>query len=90
MLKVKKYLIILLAIPFMFSCSGPRKVVDFATISTLVEIHKKGRERYCEIQPNNLIPAFLWLEQYQKLWEDKLDSFENYVIKLKNKKSKDE
>lgn len=52
----------------------------------IIEIHKKGRERYCTIQPANLIPAFLWLAQYQKLWEDKLDSFENYVLKLKNEK----
>jgi len=56
----------------------------------IIEVHKKGRERYCQIQPSNLVPAFLWLEQYQKLWEYKLDSFENYVIKLKYKKSKDE
>lgn len=56
----------------------------------IIEIHNRGRERYCKIQPNNLIPAFLWLEQYQKLWEDKLESFENYVMKLKSKKGKDE
>jgi len=56
----------------------------------IIEVHKKGRERYCQIQPSNLVPAFLWLEQYQKLWEYKLDSFENYLIKLKYKKSKDE
>jgi len=51
----------------------------------IVEINQKGRERYCKIQPQNLIPAFLWIEQYQKLWEDKLDSFENYLMKLKTK-----
>ena len=47
----------------------------------IVEINKKGRERYCKIQSQNLIPAFLWIEQYQKLWEDKLDSFESYLMK---------
>lgn len=51
----------------------------------IIEINQKGRERYCEIQPKNLLPAFLWIEQYQKLWEDKIDSFENYLMKLKNK-----
>lgn len=52
----------------------------------IVEFNKKGRERYCTIQPKNLLPAFLWMEQYQKLWEDKIDSFENYLMELKNKK----
>jgi DNA-binding transcriptional ArsR family regulator len=56
----------------------------------IVEIEQKGRERYCKIQPQNLIPAFLWLEKYQKQWEERIDSFEQYVNRLqsKNKKQK--
>jgi len=56
----------------------------------IVVIKKQGRERYCQIQPGKLIPAFLWIEQYRDLWNDKLDSFEKYLIKLqtKNKKHK--
>ena len=52
----------------------------------IVEIEQKGRERYCKIKPQSLIPAFLWLEQYQKQWTERIDSFEKYVQKLKNKK----
>lgn len=54
----------------------------------IIIINKKGRERYCEIQPKNLIPVSLWIEQYRKLWEEKLDSFENYLIKLQTKNKK--
>jgi len=54
----------------------------------IVEIEKRGRERYCKIQPQNLIPAFLWLEKYQKQWEERIDSFEQYVNKLKSKNKK--
>ncbi len=50
----------------------------------IIQINKKGRERYCQIDPKNLLPAFLWLEQYQKLWEEKIGSFEHYLMKLKN------
>lgn len=53
----------------------------------LIEVTQQGRERFCFIQPGNLLPAFLWIEQYQKLWENKLDSFENYVNELKTKKN---
>lgn len=56
----------------------------------IVEVEQKGRERYCKIQPQNLIPAFLWLEKYQQQWESRIDSFEKYVKQLhsKNKQSK--
>lgn len=54
----------------------------------IVEINKKGRKRYCRIQPENLIPAFLWIEQYKSLWENKIDSFEQYLNKLQSKTDK--
>lgn len=54
----------------------------------IIEINQKGRERYCQIQPENLIPAFLWIEQYKSLWEDKIDSFEQYLHKLQSKTDK--
>lgn len=52
----------------------------------IIEIDKKGRERFCSIKAENLIPAFLWIEQYKNLWEEQLDSFEGYLMKLKQKK----
>jgi DNA-binding transcriptional ArsR family regulator len=55
----------------------------------IIDIKKQGRERFCQIQAGNLIPAFLWIDQYRNLWEDKLDSFEEYLIKLQTKNKKD-
>jgi len=54
----------------------------------VVKVEKKGRERYCEIQPQSLIPAFLWLERYQKQWEERIDSFEKYINRLQSKNKK--
>ena len=51
----------------------------------VVQVNQKGRERYCSIEPSSLIPAFLWIEQYKKMWEDRIDSFEQYLMKLQNK-----
>ncbi|MFZ1808779.1 MAG: metalloregulator ArsR/SmtB family transcription factor [Cyclobacteriaceae bacterium] len=51
----------------------------------LIEYKKNGRERFCFIQPKNLMPAFIWIDQYRKLWENKLDAFDNYLTKLKTK-----
>lgn len=56
----------------------------------IVEIEQKGRERLCHIQPKNLIPAFLWIEQYKVLWEARLDSFESYLMQLQSKQKDNE
>ena len=53
----------------------------------MISIEQVGRERYCKIDPGSLIPAFMWIEQYRKLWEDKLDSFEAYLKKLQHSKN---
>ncbi len=56
----------------------------------IIDINQKGRERFCLIQPQNLLPAFLWIEQYKRLWEDKIDSFENYLTTLQSKNKQNE
>lgn len=50
----------------------------------IISIDKQGRERYCQIQPISLIPAFMWIDQYRSLWEDRIDSFEAYVNGLQS------
>ena len=56
----------------------------------IIDIKKEGRERLCFIQAQNLIPAFMWIDQYRKLWEDKLDAFELYLTQLQSKTNPDE
>ena len=58
--------------------------------SGLIEINQIGRERFCHIQSDKLIPAFMWLEHHKKIWEDRIDIFEEYLMKMKNKKIEDE
>ena len=50
----------------------------------IIRFDQKGRERFCMIEPASLIPAFMWVEQYKKLWEDRIDSFEEYVNELQS------
>lgn len=52
----------------------------------IISITKKGRERFCYVNHQNLIPAFLWIEKYHKQWEERINSFEKYVNQLKNNK----
>jgi len=55
----------------------------------VILITQSGRERYCAIQPEQLIPAFLWLDQYRQIWESRIDSFESYVQQLKTNQKND-
>lgn len=73
---------------FSISRPGISQQIKFLEECGIVEVTKQGRERYCQIQPSSLIPAFLWIEQYKKMWEDKIDLFEEYLMKLKAKKQK--
>ena len=50
----------------------------------ILEIQQHGRERFCRIKPSSLIPAFMWVDQYRHLWEQRIDAFENYVNQLKS------
>ena len=56
----------------------------------IITFNQKGRERFCEIKSSELIRAFLWIEQYKNLWEERLYSFENYLNDLQTKRKKDE
>ncbi|MFS4468739.1 ArsR/SmtB family transcription factor [Maribacter sp. 2210JD10-5] len=56
----------------------------------IIDYKKEGRERFCFIKPKNLIPAFMWIEQYRELWEDKLNSFDRYLNKLQSKTNQNE
>ena len=65
--------------------------IKILTECGLVEVIKEGRERYCRIQPASLVPAFLWIEQYRKLWENRIDSFEEYLMEVKeNRQTKNQ
>ena len=55
----------------------------------IIAYDQQGRERLCMIKPKELIPAFMWIDQYRTLWEDRLDSFENYLNKLQQSKRKE-
>lgn len=54
----------------------------------IISISQVGRERYCKIQPQNLREVSDWIDQFRQLWEMKLDSFEEYLVKLQSKNKK--
>jgi DNA-binding transcriptional ArsR family regulator len=55
--------------------------------SRLVKSKKRGRVRTYEIVPERLKVAEDWLTERRRLWEARLDRFDEYVKHLKGKES---
>jgi DNA-binding transcriptional ArsR family regulator len=54
----------------------------------LVVVHRQGRERYCEARLEKLNEVSVWVEQYRKLWEQRLDRLDQYLAELQKKENK--
>jgi DNA-binding transcriptional ArsR family regulator len=52
----------------------------------LIKIKKSGRERYCEAQLDQLNQVAVWVDQYRRHFENKLDNLEIYLDKLKQQR----
>jgi DNA-binding transcriptional ArsR family regulator len=52
----------------------------------LIFIRKEGRDHICEARLDSLGEVSIWVEQYKKHWESKLDSLENYLEQLKKER----
>ena len=60
--------------------------VKILTECGLISIRQQGRERVCEAKLDGLNEISVWVEKYRQHWESHLDSLENYLDKLQNKK----
>ena len=56
--------------------------------SRLVKSKKRGRVRTYEIAPERFKVAEEWLLEQRRLWESRLDRFDEYVKRLKEKESR--
>lgn len=53
----------------------------------LIKVKQQGRDRFCEAQLDQLSEVSLWVDQYKRHWENRLDALEKYVEKLKNERN---
>ena len=49
----------------------------------LINIRQQGRERYCEAKLEKLNEVSDWVEQYRKIWMEKMDALEEYIRRKK-------
>lgn len=62
------------------------KHIQILTECRLVKQEQKGREIIYHFNPLKMKEVSDWVNQYQQLWEKKLDSLENYLAKIQKKK----
>ncbi|MCF0071108.1 metalloregulator ArsR/SmtB family transcription factor [Dyadobacter sp. CY261] len=60
--------------------------VKILTDCGLIFIRKEGRDHICEARLDQLSEVSMWVEQYKKHWEAKLDSLEAYLEQLKKER----
>ena len=63
------------------------KHIKILTECGLITIKQRGRHRYCEAKLSKLNEVSGWIEQYRKLWEQKLDALETYLEELQSTQS---
>lgn len=60
--------------------------VQILTDCGLIAIKQVGRERFCEAQLDQLSEVSVWIDQFRKHFENKLDALETYLEKLKKER----
>lgn len=62
------------------------KHIQILTECQLVKQELKGREIYYHFNPLKMKEVSDWVSQYQKFWDKKFDSLENYLAKIQSNK----
>lgn len=62
------------------------KHIKILTECGLVSLKQQGRERFCEARLEKLSEVSDWVEQYRKVWMQRLDALEDYLQVLQSTK----
>lgn len=76
-----------LAEPFQMSLPGISKHLKVLEKAGLIEKGKAAQFRPCRLKVEALQEANQWLEQYKKLWEERLDRLDAYLTELQKGKN---
>jgi DNA-binding transcriptional ArsR family regulator len=68
-----------LAKPFGLTINGVKKHVGILEEVDLVVTAKVGRARQCQLGPAQLQHAASWIDDYRRIWQDRLERFGSYV-----------
>lgn len=64
---------------FEMTRQGVTKHIKTLEEAGLVDIERKGRERFCNANATPLKEINKWIQFYEQFWDDSLDSLGNYL-----------
>jgi DNA-binding transcriptional ArsR family regulator len=73
-----------LAAPFKMALPSFMQHLQVLEDSGWIQSKKEGRVRTCEINPEALGRAGLWLSRQRGLWEARMDRMDAYLLQLKS------
>lgn len=68
-----------LATPLGASLPAMTKHLAVLERAALIRTEKIGRQRYCTLRADALLPAADWLADYARFWTDRLDNLTAYL-----------
>ena len=79
-----------LARPFRITQQAVSKHLAFLERAGLIAKRREGRQHFCALRLERFQEAASWMEETRKLWEERLDRFEEYLVELKKKEDQNE
>jgi DNA-binding transcriptional ArsR family regulator len=79
-----------LAEPFEMSLPGVSKHLKVLQNAGLVVQGRNAQWRPCRIEPTPLHDVSTWVEQYRRLWEARLERFDQYLRELQAQEATDD
>ena len=79
-----------LAAPFSMSLPAVSKHLKVLEKAGLISRGRKAQWRPCRLEPEPLKEASDWLEEYRRLWEERLDRLDEYLRTLQGKEQDDD
>jgi DNA-binding transcriptional ArsR family regulator len=79
-----------LAQPFDMSLPGVSKHLKVLQHAGLVVQGRDAQWRPCRLEPQPLRDIAAWMEQYRRLWEERIDRMDAYLRELKRNAEEDE
>jgi DNA-binding transcriptional ArsR family regulator len=73
-----------LARPFAMSLPAISKHLKVLERAGLISRGRDAQWRPCRLEPTVMKAASDWLEQYRRLWEDRLDRLDEYLAEIQN------
>ncbi len=78
-----------LAKPFEMTLPAISKHLKVLEKAGLIQRSREAQWRPCRLQPAPLKKASDWIEQYRKLWEERLDRLDAYLKELQAKEKRE-